>query len=152
MTRVVAAIIRDAADPQRFFIAKRAYGSFTGCWEFPGGKIEAEDFKPSWHDFAPSIALARELVEEGVAANTEDIHVGSPLFKATMNIGEGQVEITHFAVSCRSINLAPPVKDAAHSAFRWVDWLWLRSQPVFSMSPGMVVLVASNREAPQEKP
>jgi 8-oxo-dGTP diphosphatase len=41
----------------RAFVAKRgAQGSFQGCWEFPGGKVEAGE--------SDETALAREFEEE----------------------------------------------------------------------------------------
>ena len=52
---VVAGILRDAAG--RVLICERIeQGPFHGLWEFPGGKIAANE--------APADALARELAEE----------------------------------------------------------------------------------------
>ena len=54
---VVAAIIRQTAQPDRFLIAQRPVGKhLAGYWEFPGGKVEASE--------APRQALERELHEE----------------------------------------------------------------------------------------
>ncbi len=50
---VVAAIIK--AD-NKIFATQRGYGEFQGMWEFPGGKIEANESKEA--------ALIRELKEE----------------------------------------------------------------------------------------
>ncbi|MDO4394334.1 MAG: (deoxy)nucleoside triphosphate pyrophosphohydrolase [Bacillota bacterium] len=58
---VVAAVI---IDRDRVFATARGYGEFKGGWEFPGGKIEAEE--------TPEDALVREIKEELDA----DIKVG----------------------------------------------------------------------------
>lgn len=51
--RVVAAVIRDG---DRIFATARGYGEYKGWWEFPGGKIEAEETAEE--------ALVREIREE----------------------------------------------------------------------------------------
>lgn len=51
--RVVAAVIRDG---DKIFATARGYGEYKGWWEFPGGKIEAEE--------TPEAALVREIREE----------------------------------------------------------------------------------------
>lgn len=51
--RVVAAII---VDDGKVFSTQRGYGEFQGGWEFPGGKIEADE--------TPEDALVREIKEE----------------------------------------------------------------------------------------
>lgn len=53
VVKVVAAIIRDG---NKIFATQRGYGDFKGGWEFPGGKIEAEE--------TPQEALIREIKEE----------------------------------------------------------------------------------------
>ena len=50
---VVAAIIRDG---NKIFATQRGYGEFKGGWEFPGGKIEANETSEQ--------ALIREIKEE----------------------------------------------------------------------------------------
>ena len=50
---VVAAIIKQ---DNKIFATQRGYGEFQGMWEFPGGKIEANESKEA--------ALIRELKEE----------------------------------------------------------------------------------------
>lgn len=55
--RVVAAIICDSIQKKsKIFATARGYGDFKGKWEFPGGKIEAEE--------TPQQALVREIREE----------------------------------------------------------------------------------------
>ena len=51
--RVVAAVIRDK---DKVFATCRDYGEFNGGWEFPGGKIEANETSEQ--------ALIREIKEE----------------------------------------------------------------------------------------
>ena len=51
--RVVAAVIRDK---DKVFATCRGYGEFKGGWEFPGGKIEANETSEQ--------ALIREIKEE----------------------------------------------------------------------------------------
>ena len=50
---VVAAIIKQ---DNKIFATQRGYGEFQGMWEFPGGKIEANESKEA--------ALIREIKEE----------------------------------------------------------------------------------------
>ncbi len=50
---VVAAIIRDG---DKIFATQRGYGEFKDGWEFPGGKVEAQE--------TPEDALKREIKEE----------------------------------------------------------------------------------------
>lgn len=54
---VAAAIITDG---EKYFVTQRGYGTFKGWWEFPGGKIEANESHEE--------ALKREIREE---LNTE---------------------------------------------------------------------------------
>ena len=49
---VAAIIIKDG----QIFATQRGYGEFQGWWEFPGGKMEAEE--------SPQEALKREIREE----------------------------------------------------------------------------------------
>lgn len=55
--RVAAAIICDSfPDIKKIYATARGYGAYRGQWEFPGGKIEAEE--------TPRQALVREIREE----------------------------------------------------------------------------------------
>ena len=51
--RVVAAVI---LSDNKIFATQRGYGDYKDGWEFPGGKIEAEE--------TPEAALKREISEE----------------------------------------------------------------------------------------
>ncbi len=51
--KVVAAVIRKG---NTVFATQRGYGDYKDWWEFPGGKIEAEE--------SPKEALIREIKEE----------------------------------------------------------------------------------------
>ena len=54
---VVAAVICDSLrEKKSIFATARGYGEFKGQWEFPGGKIEADE--------TPQQALVREIQEE----------------------------------------------------------------------------------------
>lgn len=77
--RVVAAVIRDG---NRIFATARGYGEYKGWWEFPGGKIEAEETAEE--------ALVREIREEldteirvGVLIDT--IEYDYPMFHLSMD-------------------------------------------------------------------
>ncbi len=78
--RVVAAVIRDG---NRIFATARGYGDYKGQWEFPGGKIEADE--------SPQEALVREIHEE---------------LEATVRVGEliGTIEYDyptfHLSMDC----------------------------------------------------
>lgn len=55
--KVVAAVICDSIDEKKkIFATARGYGELKGQWEFPGGKIEADE--------TPQQALVREIQEE----------------------------------------------------------------------------------------
>lgn len=56
--KVAAAVIKafDKEGILHIFATQRGYGDFKGGWEFPGGKIEADE--------TPQEALKREIMEE----------------------------------------------------------------------------------------
>ena len=109
---VVAAII---IDHNKIFATQRGYGDFKDGWEFPGGKIEAEE--------TPKQALEREIREEldteiNVGDLFETVEYDYPAFHLTMHC---------FLCTVKSGNLV--LKE--HEAARWlakedldsVDWL-----------------------------
>jgi 8-oxo-dGTP diphosphatase len=82
---VVAAVIYDPLG--RVLIAQRPAGkSLAGCWEFPGGKIEANEEEGD--------ALRRELLEElGIHARAL-----RPVFELTHEYPERHVALSVWAV------------------------------------------------------
>lgn len=113
IVRVVAAIIRHN---NKIFATQRGYGEFKDGWEFPGGKIEADEDSRD--------AIVREIKEELAA----DIMVGDLL--ATV---EYDYPKFHLSMDCFWAELAPnsDVKLLEHEASKWltideidtVDWL-----------------------------
>lgn len=76
---VVAGIIKNG---EKIFATQRGYGEFKGFWEFPGGKIEANETRKQ--------ALARELKEElAIDVKVENflctINYDYPTFHLTMH-------------------------------------------------------------------
>ena len=75
---VAAAVIRDGG---RVFATQRGYGAYKDFWEFPGGKIEADE--------SPEEALKREIREEleteiRVGEYLADIEYDYPEFHLSM--------------------------------------------------------------------
>ncbi|MBQ9911251.1 MAG: (deoxy)nucleoside triphosphate pyrophosphohydrolase [Lachnospiraceae bacterium] len=76
---VVAAIIRRG---DQVFATQRGYGNYKDWWEFPGGKVEAEE--------TPEAALIREIREELETEITVDrflvtVQYEYPEFNLTMD-------------------------------------------------------------------
>ena len=101
---VVAAALTD--DRGRVLLQQRAPGrSMAGLWEFPGGKVEANEL--------PEAALVRELREElGVGIDPESFE---PACFASARNGERHMILLLYL--CRSWNGEPRPLDA--SALRW---------------------------------
>jgi 8-oxo-dGTP diphosphatase len=83
--RVVAAVIYDPLG--RVLVAQRPAGKLlAGCWEFPGGKIEADE--------SGAAALRRELLEElGI-----QVEAMRPAFGLTHEYPERHVELSLWEV------------------------------------------------------
>lgn len=109
---VVAAVI---THNDKIFATQRGYGEFKDGWEFPGGKIEAEE--------TPQQALVREIQEEldtviKVEELIDTVEYDYPKFHLTMHC---------FLCTIKSGNLV--LKE--HEAAKWltkkelgsVDWL-----------------------------
>ena len=83
--RVVAAVIYDPLG--RVLVAQRPAGKLlAGCWEFPGGKIEADE--------SGAAALRRELLEElGI-----QVSAMRPVFELRHEYPERHVELSVWEV------------------------------------------------------
>lgn len=81
--KVVAAVICDSFNRKhRIFATARGYGDFKGQWEFPGGKLEADE--------TPQQALVREIQEEletriKVGALIDTVEYDYPTFHLSMD-------------------------------------------------------------------
>ena len=102
---VVAAVIEDESG--RVLVAQRpAHKHLALKWEFPGGKVEANE--------SPESALARELREElGIAI--ENLRA---LPRFTHNYGDVTIAMIPFA--CRLTVASPAPQPHEHVALRWV--------------------------------
>ena len=128
MTRihVVGAAIIESA---RCLIAQRGEGrAFAGAWEFPGGKVEADE--------APEAALRREIHEElGVA-----IVVGPKLGRGEARDGELTIVLDVYAAR---ITQGEP-RAHEHQALRWVA---ADELDALSFAPADVPVLESVRRA-----
>jgi 8-oxo-dGTP diphosphatase len=97
--KVVAAYIKK---DDKFFGAQRDYGFLKGKWEFPGGKIEANE--------TPEEALKREIYEE---LDTK-IEVGDFLFNVTYPYPEFILDMNVYEASVLSGRLE--IEKGIHSA------------------------------------
>jgi mutator protein MutT len=105
MIRVVAAVIQKK---RRFLICKRPGSKrHGGLWEFPGGKVRAEET-----DFA---AMRRELSEE---LNVITSEVGDTLLKV-------QDPGTAFLVVFKDVSIIGEPQALEHSELRWAKPLEL---------------------------
>ena len=99
---VVGAVILDG---ELVFAAQRGLGrSMAGYWEFPGGKVEADE--------TPEEALARELREELKI----DVTVGEFIVTATHEAGTAVIELSTYL--CTIIEGVPVLTE--HEEFRWL--------------------------------
>lgn len=115
--RVAAALIKakNKEGKMILFATQRGYGEFKGGWEFPGGKIEADE--------TPQQALKREIMEE---LDTE-ISVGELL--DTVEYDYPAFHLSMDCFWCEIISGDLVLKE--HEAAKWltieeldsVDWL-----------------------------
>lgn len=98
---VVAAVIEQ---DDRFLLTRRQAGvHLAGMWEFPGGKIDADETHPA--------ALARELREE----LDVDVEIGELIFETTHTYPERNVAL--FFYRCRLKGAPRPLLG---QEMRWV--------------------------------
>ena len=99
---VVAAVIREG---NRIFATQRGYGAYKDFWEFPGGKIEADE--------TPQQALEREIKEE----LDIEIIVGDLL--TTVEYDYPAFHLSMQCFWCRIAEGKLTLKE--HEAARWLD-------------------------------
>jgi 8-oxo-dGTP diphosphatase len=122
---VVACALVDA--DRRVLIAQRPEGkAMAGLWEFPGGKVEADE--------TPEAAIIRELEEElGISTKTACL---APLSFASHNYESFHLLMPLFV--CRRWQGAPVARE--HAALKWVRPQALRDYP---MPPADEPLIAA---------
>ena len=121
VVEVAAAVIRDARG--RYLITQRRPGShLQGLWEFPGGKLEADE--------SPAACLRRELTEELSATFT----VGPLVDTVRWEYPERTVVI-HF-YDCRLESGAIVPRETQR-----MEWVEARSLPTYDFPPADRVLV-----------
>jgi len=104
IVEVSAALIRDADG--RYLITQRRQGShLAGCWEFPGGKVEAGE--------TPAACLRRELTEELSAA----FAVGDLVQTIRWDYPDRTIILHFFACRLESGEIAPRERQA----MKWVE-------------------------------
>jgi 8-oxo-dGTP diphosphatase len=122
---VVACALVDA--DRRVLIAKRPEGkSMAGLWEFPGGKVEADE--------TPEAALIRELREE-LAVETKEACL------APLSFASHSYESIHLLMPlyvCRKWQGTPQALE--HADLKWVRPQALRDYP---MPPADEPLIAA---------
>jgi 8-oxo-dGTP diphosphatase len=100
---VVGAVIREE---DRVLCAQSGSGkTLAGFWEFPGGKVEANE--------SPSEALKREIREELAC----DIDVGPLIMTSTHEYEFGTITLATY--SCRIVSGTP--SSSEHEELRWVS-------------------------------
>lgn len=101
MRRIVAAAI---INEEKILIAKRNYGSLAGYWEFPGGKLEAEETDIE--------CICREIQEEFLV----DIDVEKYLGQEIFFVNDKKYEIVLYQAQL----LSGDIQLTVHSEVAWV--------------------------------
>lgn len=121
--RVVAAII---CHNHKVFATQRGYGEFKDGWEFPGGKVEAEE--------TPREALKREILEE---LDTE-VEVGELLDTVEFDYPTFHLSMDCFICKIISGNLV--LKE--HEAAKWLTKEQLNSVEWLPADKGLIPKVS----------
>lgn len=121
--RVVAAII---CHDHKVFATQRGYGEFKDGWEFPGGKVEAEE--------TPREALKREILEE---LDTE-VEVGELLDTVEFDYPTFHLSMDCFICKIISGNLV--LKE--HEAAKWLTKEQLNSVEWLPADKGLIPKVS----------
>lgn len=99
--RVVAGI---AVSGRKVFIARRSPGkSLSGLWEFPGGKVEAQESDES--------ALKREIQEEF----GKEILLGEPFYENLYTDAEKTIKLVSYFMAFVEF----PKHSNSHDALKW---------------------------------
>lgn len=127
---VVAAVIRDGG---HVLACRRGPGIMAaGKWEFPGGKVEADE--------SPEDALVREIAEE----LGSEIAVGELLDRTATRVGDVVIDL-----ACYDVQLTGPRPESStdHDRLAWVDPRRLDELDWATPDlPVVAVLVAAERE------
>ncbi len=99
---VVAAIIHK---DESYFATQRGYGEFEGMWEFPGGKVEANE--------TPEEALMREIREELT------INIEIERFFCTVEYDYPAFHLTMHCYLCHIAYGTPQLLE--HKSAKWLD-------------------------------
>lgn len=99
--KVVAAIIRK---DEKILTTKRGFGEFEDFWEFPGGKIEADE--------TPEEALKREIKEE--------LNASIKINKFLVNINYDYPSF-HLDMDCYICELTSDISLLEHKDARWIS-------------------------------
>lgn len=103
--RVVAAVHLKRDEQQVLGFRRAPHKALAGMWEFPGGKVEADETDVD--------ALQRELREElDVAVRVED-----ELCVSSASTGERTIELASFLVEFETI----PIASTDHDRIKWFD-------------------------------
>jgi 8-oxo-dGTP diphosphatase len=126
---VVAGVITDPSG--RVLLAQRPAHKHLGLkWEFPGGKVEADE--------SPESALTRELREE-LGISIEDLR---PLPRFTHDYGAVVIEMIPFSCRLSAASAAPHPHE--HVALAWATLAALDS---YDLAPADWPVVAALRAA-----
>lgn len=107
MIPVVCAVLVDPED--RFLAVRRPAGkTLAGFWEFPGGKVEADE--------TPEAALHRELREE-LDLDLSGVGFCEPLTPVVHDYDFATIRLIPYLVRCRE---RPRLRLIEHADHRWI--------------------------------